>query len=249
MRTSSNWRSVWKHRREMALMPPIQLRSGLVLHHGPYDNPRVLVDEVFFNNWYDLRARPASDALMLDIGANIGAVSMYWLHKFPYLQVACYEPNPSACTTLRQNIDGNGFSQRAEVFSEGVGRDAGTIRLWVDIPTDLSTAYLDKSPVAGGKRVEIPRVGIDEVWQRAGKKNVWLLKVDTEGAETDILEGASPAFLASVQNAIVEYHDNIVPGSLERCRRVLESAGFQCQFRHHWWKEGIIYASRGTAAA
>ena len=142
------------------------------------------------------------------------------------------------------NIAGNGLDQRAEVFPEGVGRSRGSLKLWVDIPTELSTAYLEKSPVEGGKRIEVPVVGIDEAWQRLGREKIWLLKIDTEGAEIDILEGASSSFLAAVENAIVEWHDNIVPGSLARCRAVLEGAGFQCRFRHHPWDEGIIYCQR-----
>jgi FkbM family methyltransferase len=183
---------------------------------------------------------------MLDIGANIGSVSMYWAYRAPSLRLHCYEPNPDAFATLRTNIDRNGLTPRASIFSEGVGRSAGSARLWVNIPTDLSTAYLETSPVEGGRRIEVPIVGIDEVWNRTGRAPVWLLKVDTEGAEGDILEGASSQFLAAVRHAIVEYHDNIVPGSLNRCQHILEHAGFQCRIRHHPWKEGIIYAERGS---
>jgi FkbM family methyltransferase len=58
----------------------------------------------------------------------------------------------------------------------------------------------------------VPVIGLDEIWQRINKKTIWLLKVDTEGAEVDILEGASETVLGATQNAIVEYHDNIFPG-------------------------------------
>ena len=71
-----------------------------------------------------------------------------------------------------------------------------------------------------------------------------MLKIDTEGGEVEILEGASDRALAAVQNAVIEYHDNLVPGAFDRCRAVLERAGFTYRVVAHPWQEGIIYASR-----
>lgn len=244
MRLTTNWRQLWKHRRQKERLPPIQFRSGEVLYHGPYDSPLLLLDEVWVNQWYEMKGTPPPNGTMLDVGANIGSVSLYWAWRVPSLQVHCYEPNPSAFETLRRNIRENHLEQRTTIHPEGVGRASGNLRLWVNIPTDLSTAYMEQSPVEGGTRIDVPVVGIDDAWRRLGSKQIWLLKVDTEGAEVDILEGASPSFLAAVQNAIVEFHDNIYPGSLTRCLTVLERAGLSCRVLHHPWDEGIIYAGR-----
>jgi Methyltransferase FkbM domain len=112
------------------------------------------------------------------------------------------------------------------------------------VNTTLSTAYLETSPSEGGRRIKVPMISLDDVWNRLEKRPIWLLKVDTEGAEGDILESASKAALAAVQNAIVEYHDNIVPGVSQRCYQVLTDAGFKWRTHVHPWKEGIIYATR-----
>jgi FkbM family methyltransferase len=243
-RTTSNWRSLYKYRRRRSQLPPIELRNGPVLYHGPYDSPLLLLNEVWVKRWYHLEAAPPADALMLDIGANVGAVSLYWANLSPSLRIHCYEPNPAAFQSLRSNVERNGLNSRITIFPEGVGRTSGSLKLWIDVPTDLSTAYSETSPSEGGRRIEVPVVSLDEVWRRLGEKEVWLLKVDTEGAEVDILEGASSRFFHVVQNAIIEYHDNIYPESLRRCQRVLEREGFSWRARHHPWQEGIIYAWR-----
>src|SRR6516164_5931007 len=101
-----------------------------------------------------------------------------------------------------------------QIFSEAIGRQRGTLNLWVDVTTTFSTAYSESNPVpggTGGRTIEVPTINLDEAWERAGRPSIWLLKIDTEGAEGDILEGASQSCLAHVQNAVVEYHDNIVP--------------------------------------
>jgi FkbM family methyltransferase len=186
---TSDWATVWKHRRERHSLPPVRLRNGVVLYSGSFDNPLLLLNEVFIDRWYEIGGVPPPDANMLDIGANIGAVTLFWAACSPSLRIHGYEPNPSAFDTLVRNLDKNGLQQRVRAFSEAVGRQAGSLNLWVDVPTELSTGYLDKSPSEGGRRISVPLIAIDDAWQRLNKANVWLLKVDTEGAEVDILEG------------------------------------------------------------
>jgi FkbM family methyltransferase len=244
IRRTKNWDQVWKYRRQKHLLPPLHLRNGFVLNHGKLDSPLLLLDEVYIKRWYEIGARPPLNATMLDIGANIGSVTMFWAAMSPSLRIYAYEPNPSAFETLSRNVEANSLKNRVDIFPDAVGRGIGDLKLWVDVPTDLSTGYLNTSPSEGGRRITVPVIGLDEVWRRINKETIWLLKIDTEGAEVDILEGASEDVLGATQNAIVEYHDNIYPGAYERCRRVLDAAGFDCRVLVHPWQEGIIYCRR-----
>jgi FkbM family methyltransferase len=237
---------VWKYRRQKHLLPPLRLRDGLVLNHGKLDNPLLLLDEVFIKRWYEIGSRPPLNATMLDSGANIGSVTMFWAAMSPSLRIYACEPNPSAFETLSRNVVTNSLKNRVDIFPDAVGRGTGELKLWVDVPTALSTGYLDTSPSEGGRRITVPVIGLDEIWRHINNQTIWLLKVDTEGAEVDILEGASENVLRATQNAIIEYHDNIFPGAFKRCRRVLDAAGFECRVLVHPWKEGIIYAHRGS---
>src|SRR5262249_44476413 len=154
------------------------------------------------------------------------------------LRIHAYEPNPAAFEMLQRNIKDNFLGERVTAFSEAVGRDSGDLSLWVDVNTTLSTAYMEHSPGEGGRRIKVPMVNLVEVWRRLHEVPIWLLKIDTEGAEGDILEGASKSALGAVQNAIIEYHDNIVPGVSDRCYRVLNAAGFRWRIFVHPHNEG-----------
>jgi FkbM family methyltransferase len=244
IRMTKNWPSIWAKRRQRDQLPSLHLRNGVVLHHGPYDNPLLLLEEVFVRQLYDFGVRPPANGTMLDIGANIGSVSLFFANQSSTLRIHCYEPNPSAYETLQRNIAGNHMQSRMLTFREGLGRVSGTLNLWVDVPTELSSGYLDDAPNVGGRRIPVPIVSVNDAWQRLNHTPIWLLKVDTEGAEVDILEGAAPEFLAAVKYAIVETHDNIYPGAFKRCRQVLELAGFSCRAHMHPWDEAIIYATR-----
>ena len=132
---------------------------------------------------------------------------------------------------------------RVTLHEQGVSGQAGLIELWVDVPTAHSTAF-GESPFPGGRRVSAPVVSLDEVWARLGQKQIAMLKIDTEGGEVATLEGASSAVLAAVDHAVIEYHDNLVPGAYARCRAVLVKAGFRCSVFRHPWQEGVITATR-----
>jgi FkbM family methyltransferase len=239
-----NWSEVWRSRDKKRTLPSLLFRNGLIVNHGKYDDPLLLLDEVFIKRLYDFKTNAPRDGIMVDIGANIATVTQFFALASDSLQVHAYEPNPSAFETLQRNIKDNHLERRVTAFPEAVGAGAGDLNLWVDVNTTLSTAYMECSPDNGGRRIKVPMVGLDDVWRRLDGAPIWLLKVDTEGAEGDILEGASRSTLAAVQNAIIEYHDNIVPGVSERCYRVLKDAGFKWRTFVHPWSEGIIYASR-----
>jgi len=215
-----------------------------VMQHGKLDDPLLMLQEVFVDRWYEYGGKPSPNAVMLDIGANIGAVSLFWAGRSSALRIHAYEPNPSAFETLRANVEDNQLQDRVSLFREAIGRSNGALDLWVDVPTELSTAYGDQPPSDGGRKISVPMVGMEEVWQRLDRREIWLLKIDTEGSEGDILEGAPEGLLRSVQYAIVEYHDNLNPGVSSTCRDVLTAAGFRYRERKHPWDEGIIYATR-----
>lgn len=244
VRLLSNWPAVWMCDRKKRPLPALRFRNGLTLNHGKYDDPLLLLDEAFIKRLYDFKAVAPRDGIMVDIGANIGSVTHFFTLACPTARIHAYEPNPAAFVMLQRNISDNHMGQKVAAFPEAVGRESGELSLWVDVNTTLSTAYMEVSPGEGGRRVNVPMVGLDEVWRRLAREPIWLLKIDTEGAEGDILEGASKSTLGAVQNAIIEYHDNIVPGVSERCHRVLASSGFRWRTLTHPWNEGIIYATR-----
>lgn len=140
------------------------------------------------------------------------------------------------------------MGERVTTFAEAIGKERGTLDLWTEVPTALASAYGD-APASGAKKISVPMITLEDAWERLGRGPIWMLKIDTEGAEGDILDGASDALLAAVQTACIEWHDNIVPGSFEKCRQRLEAAGFSYHTRTHPWDEGIFYARKRALAA
>jgi FkbM family methyltransferase len=230
------------NRRSKSSLPPLRFRNGFVWNHSAHDDPIEVFREIFVDHFYDPIPVPPAGATVLDLGANIGAVTMYLAAGRPDLTFHAYEPNPDAFGSLRRNLKDSGIERQVVSYPEAVGGTAGRIDLWVDVPTVLSTSF-GNAPAKGARKISVPMITLDEAWERMDRRRIWLLKIDTEGAEGDILDNASASFLAAVQTACIEWHNNIVPGVFERCRKRLEAAGFTLQLRPHPWDEGIIYAT------
>lgn len=222
--------------------PPLRFKSGMVWNHGPYDQPLLLFHELYVDRLLPSVANAPRHATMVDIGANMGAATLFWLAERRDLVVHCYEPNPQAFATLKENVAANRLSD-VHLYAEAVGRQAGSISLWVDVPTAFSTSY-GPTPSPGGRKVDVPVVTLEQAVERAGG-DVWLLKVDTEGAEGEIFHEGSIAALRCCRHIVVEWHDNLVPGVSQVVRGRLAEAGFAVQKEiRHPWDEGIIYAAR-----
>jgi FkbM family methyltransferase len=244
MRWLSNWREVWSQYRAQQPLPPLHFRSGLTLHHGPHDSPIALLHEVFGEGQYRRHLSSAVEGVMIDLGANVGAVTLDWAKRSRGLRVHAYEPNPETNTVLRHNIEVNGFADRITVYDEAVGGESGELRLWTNVNSMTATSYCDGPPTPEAVATPVSRIDLNEVIRRVGDLPVSLLKMDTEGAEADTLDGASATTLKAIRQVVLEYHDGLCPNAAARCKRTLERAGFRCLVQPINPAHGLMYAWR-----
>ena len=242
-----NWRRVtlgWLR----AHAAPLIFRSGLIVEGGEGEDALQGFDSVFRDRDYSRFVEEPESGQLVDIGANIGALSLDWLTRKPRVTVHVYEPNPRTFAVLQRNVLLNRLADRAHLYDEGVWSGAETLLLHQDRASSVATtAFPDRE--ADGEPFQVKTVGLDEVVGRCPPdQRIKLLKIDTEGAEAEILEGAAPATLARVDQCVLEYHDFRVPGALHRCRKVLESNGFHCVVRPTSAGGGLLYAVRRKAS-
>ena len=222
-----NAEEVWRAYQGGLALPTLRLRSGLSLAHGPDDAPVFLLFEILANGCYRSALRDARGGTIVDIGANIGVFTLQALGRSD-VSVHAYEPHPRTAATLRRNVAANDRDGRVTVFEEAVGQARGSCRLSADGPSLTSSLYAE--PGASG--VIVSCVGLDEVVERAGGA-VSLIKIDAEGAEVDILTGASPEVLREIPALVLECHDWLVVDATARAADVLRGAGFRVGVRAH----------------
>ncbi len=129
----------------------------------------------------DIQANVSAGDLVLDVGANIGNHTLY-LAAIAECKVISFEPNASLIEALRRSVQINQLSERVTLMPYGVGHTAGRGHFAALMEENL-----------GGQSIEIGEgdiriVALDEL-ELPGR--VRLIKVDVEGMELPVLQGAA----------------------------------------------------------
>jgi len=197
--------------------------------------------EVFAMHVYDAPQIPWTELVsIVDIGANTGAASIWFLQQASRASVLAVEPAQDTNERLRLNLARNGLLRRVEVVRLAVGADRGTGYL-VSGENSMIARTLT-APVTGAEPVDF--AGLEHVVALAGG-TVDLMKVDCEGGEYGFLTGAPSETLGRVGAIIGEYH----PADAREQFRLfehLEESGFQCQVTPAGTTDGL---EQGTFVA
>jgi FkbM family methyltransferase len=101
--------------------------------------------------------------------------------------VIAFEASPRNQQAVRLNVDRNGFSDVISLRSEAAGKESGRLRFRVGPEDQTGWGGLVQGD-AESAEVSVPVVTLDEELKDVPFVDV--LKIDTEGADTWVLEGA-----------------------------------------------------------
>jgi FkbM family methyltransferase len=124
--------------------------------------------------------------LMIDVGANLGYFTLLWAAQNPANRVLAFEASPRNVSLLHDNIQRNHVHDRVDLRAEAVGKAAGTCQFDVG-PAD-QTGWGGLVAQASEASIEVNVVRLDDVV--APQEDVSVLKVDVEGADAWVLQGA-----------------------------------------------------------
>lgn len=170
---------------------------------------RVPVYEIFAEDAYRLDALFAdlTAPTVLDIGGHIGCFAIAAARRDPATRVHAYEASPSTAAWLSRNVVANGLDDRITAHHVAVAGRRGTIE-FADNDGGSSLNGLT-APVGSTHLVQVPSITLGDAIAEAGG-HVDVVKIDTEGAEYDMVLASEPASWAGVERVVMEYHD--VPG-------------------------------------
>lgn len=136
----------------------------------------------------------------LDVGAHVGAVSLYLARKFK--RVIAFEAVPATYEFLRQNT--NELSN-VEALNIAVGPDEGEVFFSHYRKHGQLSHVASGEEEAGSTRIgPIPRRAIDSL----GLADVSFIKIDVEGYELQVLEGARDTLTRCRPLVLVEQGGN-----------------------------------------
>ena len=155
----------------------------------------------------------AAGMTFVDIGANVGAYSVFVGHHAPGAAILAFEPHPRTSAKLRFNLAANGIE--AQVIEAAVGpavEGGGRMDLWSDGGGNIGhTSLLPQATSNAKVKVSVPVVPLAEALAERGIERVDVLKIDVEGFEdralAPFLEAAPDALLP---RAILLEHEHSV---------------------------------------
>jgi FkbM family methyltransferase len=159
----------------------------------------------------------------LDVGANVGAWSLLLSTAIENLSVIAVEPSPIARTRLEENLALNAL-ENVRVLAAALGAREGERTFTVDLDTENRFARPDETNAQA-----LPVTTIDAL---IGEAPLALAKIDVEGYERDVLEGAVRVMArAEAPVLLFEYIDFVAAAAgvrFEDLSRLLAARGFRC---------------------
>lgn len=162
---------------------------------------------------------------IVDVGANVGAATLWFASRAPRARIVAAEPAPAVISSLIRNVEANGLSDRVDIVPAAVGAVSGIGYLTPSASSVTTTVGTD--PTAAGLRV--PILSLPDLMDEAAIDQLDLLKLDCEGAEFEILRSSETSVLPSIRAVVGEFH--ATKGDQRRdLEEILLRSGFDCQF-------------------
>lgn len=163
---------------------PVKMRALLPTDYGHRQIASLGFYELDLSRRISSLARPGG--LMVDVGANAGYFSCMWAALNPHNEVYSFEPSPRNVSMMRKNISALGNPQRVKIFDHAIGKETGTLDF--DMGPEEQSGWGGLANLASARTVQVKVRRLDELVPP--DKNISVLKIDTEGADTWVLYGA-----------------------------------------------------------
>ena len=153
----------------------------------------------------------------LDVGAHIGKYSILLGKKYSKNKIFSFEPVEENFVKLKKNLRFNGI-ENAKILSFGLSNKKGKSKLFLSSFSGSHSLVFDV-----GEGIEIKIDTLDNVVRTKKISKVDLIKIDVEGAEVLILEGALKTIERDKPNILFEVWNL---EQFERVREILGPRGY-----------------------
>lgn len=161
----------------------------------------------------------------IDVGANDGSY-VHYLRRHAR-KVIAFEPMPSLADTLRAK-----FRHDVEIRSIALSDRAGTVELHMPVVDGVTvTGCSTVSPTASAtypdhRAIEVPMATLDSSYEG----EVGFIKIDVEGHEQAVLDGAVQTIRRCRPRMLVEIDERLSPGGLARAKAYFKDLDYRGYF-------------------
>jgi FkbM family methyltransferase len=152
-----------------------------------------------------MKDRIHEGAVVLDIGANVGMYTLLMARwAGPTGKVFAFEPVVQNTDKLQRNINMNKLADRVEVIRTAIGNTVGEMVFYYS-PECCGNSSVVASAVPGGRSQVVPVTTVD-LFCQSRRIVPTFLKIDVEGYEMHVLEGAWEIIQRYTPDLLIETH-------------------------------------------
>jgi len=160
--------------------------------------------------------RPGDGDVIIDAGANVGLFAIQMARQNRRCRVIAMEPFAENFNYLQANV-ARACPQNVTCREVALGAEFSQGKMQAVGSRSLDHVLRIESGCTNG----IPVIPLAGLFDLAGAQEIDFLKVDIEGSERAVFAAASSDLLTRFKRIAMEYHDQIVPDTLDLLRRVL----------------------------
>ena len=168
----------------------IKLPNNLLFNAYP---DCVVSSALIYSDWPEyrelmfLRKHLKIGELLIDIGANVGHISLLLADKVGPENVWAFEPTPISYKRLSENWRLNGLSTE-NLYQLAVGDKNSSVFIKNTSDPLTTNSIMDKK--SNENFVEVEQVAIDNYLEILTNNKIGLIKIDVEGFELNVFKGA-----------------------------------------------------------
>lgn len=201
------------------------------------------VKEVFIDSEYHIPRHSKHKLTIIDIGANIGAFTVFAALNNRNSHLYSFEPSKTTFQLLQKNIKVNGLDKNVTAVQKAVWNKNSIIKLYNPGPSGLRSAFQTRHETSYEK---VKTITLAEIFSHYKIKHCHLLKLDCEGAEYEILSSTPKQIFAKIDQLDLEFHELTPDQKHQDLINLLKNQGFKVSSRYHHIENniGYIYAHK-----
>jgi FkbM family methyltransferase len=194
--------------------------------------------QVFINQEYDFLVA-AQPKVIVDAGANIGLVSIYFANKYPDAKIIAIEPEQSNFELLKENVSPYHHIIPIQAALWNKNEEINLIDPGFGKWGFMTETKHPPENLPGTTCHTVMAMTIDKLMKDYSLTKIDILKVDIEGAEREVFSDTS-SWIEKIDSIIIELHERFKAGC---------NLSFYCGsngFDNQWAQGENVYLSRGN---
>jgi len=167
------------------------------------EGTRAEIERIFKGEEYPILQIPSyQPRVIVDVGAHVGATSLFLHMVFPSASIYSFEPSPANFAFLQRNV---AFTDRIQTFPYGLHDRDMRAKLFTGPHSMQSSFVFGANLPSAGPYEDAEARRASDVFDLLGLAKISILKLDAEGCELAILRDLQGA-LPNIDQIYVEYH-------------------------------------------